>query len=92
MEFAKGVATGFVIGVVVIGTAAATLYVHDDSVHERNSARIEELDEHVQRLERAVATLSGRVADELSADRAAATTAASLTTVTGTARDEERIR
>jgi hypothetical protein len=64
MDFAKGIAVGFVIGVAVIGTAVATLYIHDDSVHERNTARIDDIDAHVQRLERAVATLSGRMAEE----------------------------
>ena len=89
MEFAKGVATGFVIGVAVIGTAVATLYVHDDSVHERNTARIEKLDAQVQRLELAVTTLSGRVAEESFADRVPNATPTALTSVTTPPRDAE---
>jgi hypothetical protein len=64
----------------LIGTAATTLYVHDDSVHERNTARIDELDEHVQRLERAVTALSGRVASEAEIAPAPTVTQTSLTT------------
>ena len=88
MEFAKGVAIGFVIGVAVIGTAVATLYIHDDSVHERNTARIEDIDAHVQRLERAVATLSGRVADERPATEVPAAPPTAMTSL-ATSRDSD---
>jgi len=81
VEFAKGVATGFVIGVALIGTAVATLYVHDDSYHERNAARIEEVGAQVQRLERAVTALSVRVSAETPLAAApAVVTPTSLTT------------
>jgi hypothetical protein len=80
VEFAKGMAIGFVIGVALIGTAVATLYVHDDSDHERNAARIEQVDAHVQRLERAVTALSGRVAAEMPVEAAPTVAQTSLAT------------
>jgi hypothetical protein len=78
--FAKGVATGFVMGVALIGTAIATLYVHDDSVHERSEARIDQLDAQVRQLELAVSRLAGRVAEESRVPAVATATPASLTT------------
>jgi len=39
-------------------------YVHDDSIYERNTARIDQLDAHVQQLEITVKRLAGRVAGE----------------------------
>jgi len=70
------------MGVAIIGTIVATLYVHYDAAHERNAARIEEVDAQVQRLEHAVAALSGRVAGEVPAPIVPAPTPASLTTAT----------
>jgi hypothetical protein len=80
VEFAKGVATGFVIGVALIGTSVITLYVRDDTAYERNSARIEKLDAQVQRLEVALTRLAGRVADEAPAPAVPKATPATLTT------------
>jgi len=80
VEFAKGVATGFVIGVALIGTSVVTLYVHDDAAYERNSARIEQLDAQVQRLEVALTRLAGRVASEAPPPAVPKATPAALTT------------
>lgn len=64
MEFAKGLAAGFVAGVAVIGAAVALLYYHDDSAHELEAARIAELEAQVQRLEQALIKSSGQVTAE----------------------------
>jgi len=80
VDFAKGVATGFVIGVALIGTVVATLYVHDDSVHERNAARIEQIAAHVDQLDLAVSRLAGRVAGEMPAPAVPKATPTALTT------------
>jgi hypothetical protein len=92
VEFAKGLAAGFVIGVAIIGTAVATLYVHDDSEHVRNAARIEQLDAHVQRLERALGVLSMRVAGEMPVNSVPAATPAALTVVSSPHREADDTR
>ena len=64
MGFGKGLATGFLIGVALIGAAVVLLNGHDDATHELNAARIQALEQHVERLELAVTKLSREVASE----------------------------
>ena len=85
MEFAKGMATGFIVGVAAIGVAVALLYNQDDAAHERNAARIDKLEAHVERLEQAVTRLSGRVAESMPSNAPAMATPTSLTSVGATA-------
>ena len=89
MEFAKGMATGFIVGVAAIGVAVALLYHEDDSAHERNAQRIAKLEVQVQQLERAVSHLSGRISDSESVNPAAARPA-TLTSVTTTSREADQ--
>ena len=91
MEFAKGIATGFTVGVAAIGIAVALLYGHDDSMHERNAERIAKLETQVQQLEHAVNRLAGRVADIAPVDRVPETTAANLTSVTAIPRGTDAV-
>jgi hypothetical protein len=91
VEFAKGVATGFVMGVAIIGAVVATLYVHDDAAHERNSARIEQVDAKVQRLERALTTLSVRVSGETPPTIVPLATQTAVTADSATPRAADRI-
>lgn len=73
MEFAKGLATGFVVGVALIGAVVALLYGRDDAARERNLARIAELESQVGRLEEALEKSSLRPPGEMPASRSATT-------------------
>lgn len=64
MEFAKGMAAGFVIGVALIGATVVLLYYRDDTAHEREVARIAELETQVQSLEHALARKAVREAPD----------------------------
>jgi hypothetical protein len=64
VDFGKGLATGFVFGVALIGGAVVLLNGHDDATHELNSARIQALEKHVERLELTLTKLSREVETE----------------------------
>jgi hypothetical protein len=91
LDFPKGMAAGFIIGVAVIGAAVVLLYRHDDTVHELNAERIEKLEANVHRLELAVNRLSGRVADIAPLDAGPEATPVKLTSVSAPARDSDRV-